>query len=80
MQVNACCPKDYDNPNPRKLVWDIAARAAWILGRARNITFGNMTYKGRHTDGPLPDEDKSRGENGVVLRAIIRAELTAKTT
>jgi hypothetical protein len=80
VQVNACCPPGFDHPNPKKLVWDIAARAAWVLGRARNLSFANMSYSGRHTDGPLPDVDKSRGDSAPILRAIIRAELTARTT
>jgi len=78
IQVNACAPKGYENA--RDIVWNLASRAAWVLGRARNVVYLNSQYSGRHTDGPLTDVDTSRGESNPVLRAIVRAELRVQTT
>jgi hypothetical protein len=78
IQVAACGPPG--NPDLQENLWAIAARAAHVLGRARNVAYQDMTYSGRHTDGPLEDVDTSRGDSTPIFRAIVRAELTAKTT
>lgn len=77
-QVNACAPEGY--LNAKDVVWDLASRAAWVLGRARNVVYLNAQYSGRHTDGPLTDTDTSRGESNPIVRAIVRAELRVQTT
>lgn len=63
---------------PEVKAWEIASHAARILGRARNVTYQNMTYSGRLVEGPLPDVDTSRGESTPLYRAIVRAELAAQ--
>jgi hypothetical protein len=78
IQVNACAPKGY--ADARTVVWNLAARAAWVLGRARNVVYLNSQYSGRHTDGPLTDVDTSRGDSTPIVRAIVRAELRVQTT
>jgi hypothetical protein len=77
-QVNACAPKGY--ADAKTVVWNLAARAAWVLGRARNVVYLNAQYSGRHTDGPLTDTDTSRGDSNPIVRAIVRAELRVQTT
>lgn len=78
VQVNGCSPKG--RPNPRAEAWAIATAAAVALGRSRNVTYQTMSYSGRHTDGPLPDVDTTRGTSSPIYRAIIRAELKVHTT
>lgn len=83
IQVSAWCPADYATAEAEGVVWDIAARAAWVIGRARNVTYtataGTISYSGRHTDGPLAHlPDTSRGTSVPLLGALIRAELTVK--
>jgi hypothetical protein len=78
VQVDGYAPKSY--PDARRLVWRIAAEAGRVLGRARNVTFENMSYSGRVTDGPLEDVDTSRGTASPLRRCLIRAELKAHTT
>jgi len=78
IQVNACAPKGY--ADAKTVVWDLASRAAWLLGRARNVVYLNAQYSGRLTDGPLTDVDTTRGESNPIVRAIVRAELRVQTT
>lgn len=79
VQVDGYCAITY--PDARKQVWTLAAEAARILGRARNITFETMTYSVRRlVDGPLEDVDTSRGTANPLRRALIRADLAVHTT
>jgi hypothetical protein len=74
VQIDAYCPMT--NPDAADITWNIVAAAAVLLGRARNITQGNLSWSGRHIDGPIPGDDRSRGEDSPLARAFIRAELT----
>lgn len=56
--------------------WRIAAAAAAVLSRARNVPYQNIHYSARVIDGPLTDIDESRGKGNPIHRALIRAELT----
>lgn len=78
VQVDGWCAPDLPGIDPERKAWDIAAHAARVLGRARNITYQNMVYSARVFEGPLPDVDVSRGESTPLYRAIVRAELTAQ--
>jgi hypothetical protein len=78
IQVDGYCAITY--PDARKQVWTLAAEAARILGRARNITFETMSYSARLVDGPLEDVDLSRGTANPLRRALIRAALAVHTT
>ena len=62
--------------DPEVVVWRIAAAAAAILARARNVTHDSMSWSARVTDGPLTDVDTSRGSSAPLYRAFVRAELT----
>lgn len=61
--------------DPEVAAWNIAAAAARVLGRARNVTYESMRYTARLIDGPLTDVDTSRGTGSPLYRALIRAEL-----
>lgn len=74
VQVDAFCPMTVQDAED--VVWRIAAAAGAVLGRARNIVDDALSWSGRHTDGPIPDVDTSRGESTPLARALIRAELT----
>lgn len=74
VQVDAYCPAS--NPDAENIVWDIVSKAAVLLGRARNIVNGTLSWSGRHIDGPIPGTDTTRGEATPLARAVIRAELT----
>lgn len=78
VQVDGWCSPDVAGVDPEQKAWAIAAHAARILGRARNITYGTMTYSGRLIEGPIPDVDTSRGESTPLYRAIVRAELSVQ--
>jgi hypothetical protein len=77
VQVDGYCPI---SSNARKLVWQLAAEAARILGRTRNVAYESMSYSGRIVDGPLEGVDTSRGTASPLRRCMIRAELKAHTT
>lgn len=62
--------------DPEVVVWRIAAAAAAILCRARNVAHEGMRFSARVTDGPLADVDTSRGSSAPLYRALVRAELT----
>lgn len=66
--------------DPETVVWDIAADAGRVLGKARNITYKTMQYSVRILDGPLPDVDTSRGTGSPLYWAALRVELKAQTT
>lgn len=75
VQVDGWCPMTDEAADD--LAWDIAAAAAAVLGRARNVTYQNITYSARLIDGPMAGPpDVSRGESEPLARALIRAELT----
>lgn len=74
VQVDAFCPETVTDADVQ--VWNIVAMAGLLLGRARNIIDGTLSWSGRHTDGPIADVDTSRGESTPLARALIRAELT----
>lgn len=73
VQVDGYWPAS--DPAAAKKAWDLAAGAATVLGRARNLSYANVTYSARLTDGPIPDVDTSRGPSSILHRALIRAEL-----
>jgi hypothetical protein len=75
VQVDGWCAPDIAGTDPEVKAWQIAAAAARVLGRIRNVTYQNMTYSGRLIEGPIPDVDTSRGESSPLYRAIVRAEL-----
>lgn len=82
VQVNGWCSPD-NGREPEVIAWDIAARAAAVLARARNVawTVGGVTTRwtvARITDGPLPVLDKSRGEDAPLYGCLVRAELRVK--
>lgn len=75
IQVDGWCVPGISGVDPERKAWEIAAHAARVLGRARNVIYQTMSYSGRLVEGPLPDVDTSRGESTPVYRAIVRAEL-----
>lgn len=72
-----CAPGVAGVSDPEVKAWDIAARAAAVVGRARNITYQNMTYSTRIVDGPLSDVDTSRGDSTALYWSLVRVEVTA---
>lgn len=54
----------------------VADRAALVLGRVRNHTSGEIAVSGRHTDGPIPDWDTSRGEDTPLARCMVAVVFT----
>lgn len=75
VQVDGFCPAD--DENAESIVWDLAAAAATVLGRARNVFYRNISYRGRLIDGPFAAApDVSRGQDSPLARALMRAELT----
>lgn len=70
-----CAPGAAIVGDPEEVVWRIAAAAAAALSRARNVAYQNIHFTARVTDGPLPDEDITRGAANPLYRALIRAEL-----
>lgn len=62
--------------DPEVVVWRIAATAAAVLCRARNVGFESTAWSARLTDGPIADVDTSRGQSAPLYRALVRAELT----
>lgn len=75
VQVDGWCPMS--DANADALAWSIASAAAMVFGRARNVTYQNISYSARIVDGPMAmDPDISRGESNPLARALIRAELT----
>lgn len=75
VQVDGWCVPGIPGTDPEMKAWEIAAEAARVLGRARNVTYQTMSYSGRLIEGPLPDVDTSRGEDSPLYRAIVRAGL-----
>lgn len=75
VQVEGYAPPRGDE-DPEVVAWRIAATAAAVLSRARNVPFQAMHYSARVIDGPLADVDTSRGKSNPLYRALIRAELT----
>lgn len=74
VQVDGWCPMTDEDADD--LAWDIAAAAAVVLCRARNVTYQNITYSARLIDGPMAGPaDVSRGESAPVAHALMRAEL-----
>jgi hypothetical protein len=80
VQVDGWCAPGISGTDPEMKAWEIASHAARVLGRARNVTYQNMSYSARLVDGPLPDVDLSRGESTPLYRAIVRAELRLSVT
>lgn len=77
VQVSAYAPKTA-SPDPEIVVWRLAAAAGRILGRARNVTHENSSWRGRVTDGPIPDVDTSRGADTPLYVCHVRVELTMR--
>lgn len=83
VQVDGWCTREAADGlgvDPEVKAWEIAAHAARVLGRARNVSYQNMTYSGRLIEGPLPDVDISRGESTPLYRAVVRVELAVHVT
>lgn len=76
VQVDGWCGAGASSLDPEEAAWQIAVSAARVLARARNVTWQNIRYSARVTDGPIPDIDTSRGSDNPMYRALIRAELT----
>lgn len=75
VQVDGYCMAS--DPLARKITWDLVSAAAYVLGRTRNVTYQTISYSARITDGPMEGApDKSRGDSSVLIRSLIRAELT----
>lgn len=74
VQVDAYSPGG-SSVDPEVVVWRVAATAAAVLSRARNVGYQSMHYSARVVDGPLTDVDTSRGPSSPLYRALIRAEL-----
>jgi hypothetical protein len=77
VQVDAYAPKTAQ-PDPEIVVWVLAAAAGRIMGRAANITYQNSSWRGRVTDGPIPDVDTSRGADTPLYVCRVRVELTMR--
>ena len=74
-QVNGWCPNGL-GLDPEDIVWRIVTRAAGVLSRVRNASYGGARWTARVIDGPLPTPlDRSRGESQVLYGCLIRAEL-----
>lgn len=80
IQVDGWCAPGKSEMDPEMKAWEIAAHAARVLGRARNVIYQNMAYSGRLIEGPIPDVDTSRGASVPLYRAIVRAELAVLVT
>jgi len=80
IQVNCWCPDDWAEADPDLVTWDMVVAAKNVFKAADYVTYeddrGRMTYKARFTDGPLPTEDKSRGDASPLQGYLIRVELT----
>lgn len=77
VQVEGWCAPGGD-ADPESTAWGIAAQAARVLGRARNVGYESLRYSARVVDGPMPGPvDTSRGASTPLYRALVRAELTA---
>lgn len=61
--------------DPDEVVWDIAAMAGQLLGRARMQEFRGSAWTARWTNGPITSVDKTRGPDQVLYRATVRVEL-----
>jgi hypothetical protein len=83
VQINGWCAPA-NGIEPEVMAWNIAARAAAVLCRARNVAWedadGLISHwtLSRVTDGPLPILDKTRGEDAPLYGALVRAELRVK--
>ena len=77
VQVDGWAPGTTDG-DPEVIVWDLAAAAALVLSPSRPVTFRNVSWRGRWTDGPIPDVDTTRGGDIPLYRATVRVELTLR--
>lgn len=75
VQIDGWCAPEATEDDPEAVVWRIASTAASVLARARNVAYQNVHFTARVTDGPLPDEDISRGAANPIYRCLVRAEL-----
>lgn len=80
IQVNCWCPDDWAAADPDLVTWDMVVAAKNVFKSADYVTYedsrGKMTYKARLTDGPLPTDDRSRGDSTSFQGYLIRVELT----
>lgn len=85
-QVNGWCAPGNGATDPEVAAWNIAARAAVLLSRARNVVWAGPNGSparwsvSRIIDGPLPIRDDSRGEAVPVYGCLVRAELRVKVS
>jgi hypothetical protein len=79
VQVNAWCPQEWTD-DPDVVTWDMIDAAIGVFSKARYVTVtderGATAYTIRLTDGPLPTEDKTRGDGNPLQGYWIRGELT----
>lgn len=80
IQVNGWCPDDWAAADPDLVTWDMVIAAKKVFAAADYVTYedgrGKVTYTTRFTDGPLPTEDRSRGDASPLQGYLIRVELT----
>jgi hypothetical protein len=75
--LNGCATIPSGTTQPLTVAWDIAATAAALFARARNVVYQTIVYSARVTDGPMEMPlDKSRGDAAPVYGVQVRAELT----
>lgn len=65
--------------DPEVVSWDLAAAAADLLSRARNVSYEDMTWRARLVDGPIGNIDTTRGTGSPLYGALIRVELKTHT-
>jgi hypothetical protein len=76
-QINGCCGFPVADTDPEDVAWNIAAHAARIFGRARNVSWQNVTYSSRVETGPIPGvPDKTRGDGAPIYWVFVRADLS----
>lgn len=77
VQVDGWAPGK-STTDPEVVAWDLASAAAVVLSTSRPVTFRNVSWRGRWTDGPIPDVDNTRGADTLLYRATVRVELTLR--
>lgn len=77
VQVDACCPATVTG-DPELIADSISWKVIRLLSGVRNRRSRGVAFSIRHTDGPLPDTDVSRGTESPIYRSITRYELTLR--
>lgn len=77
IQVDGWAPESMTSADPVLAAWTVAAEAARVLAGAANIRWQTVDYTPRVVDGPMEGaSDTSRGPSSVLVRSLVRAELT----